>query len=68
MISSLADAYIKVISLKNGEVIAQKNKIGIAGFGQTQEQAGINALKRVSTLIADSIIEQMQRIQPVDKE
>ncbi|MDI6704378.1 MAG: hypothetical protein QME40_06900 [bacterium] len=63
MISSLADAYIKVISLKDGEVIAQTNKIGIAGFGLTEEQAGINALKRVSTLIADAIIEQMGRSQ-----
>ncbi|MFH1563736.1 MAG: hypothetical protein ABIF11_10045 [Nitrospirota bacterium] len=60
MISVVADAYIKVISLKTGEIIAQKNVIGTAGFGLSQEQAAVNALKRAAKTIAEKIIEQME--------
>ena len=60
MISVVADAYIKVISLKTGEIIAQKNVIGTAGFGLSQEQAAVNALKRAAEIIDEQIIEQMK--------
>lgn len=60
MISVVADAYIKVISLKTGEIIAQKNVIGTAGFGLSQEQAGVNALKRAAEIVIEKVIEQMK--------
>ncbi len=60
MISVIADAYIKVISLKTGEIIAQKNVIGTTGFGLSQEQAEVNALKRAAEIIAEKIIGQME--------
>ncbi|MFH1562989.1 MAG: hypothetical protein ABIF11_06200 [Nitrospirota bacterium] len=60
MISVVADAYIKVISLKTGEIIAQKNVIGTAGFGLSQEQAAVNALKRAAEIIDEKIIKQIE--------
>lgn len=62
-ISSNADAYIRAINLKTGEVIAQKNITGIAGFGDSKERAGINALRKAGQKMAEGIIEGMAQIQ-----
>lgn len=67
LIVTSADAYIKVISLKNGQIIAQENRVGLADFGTTEEEAGINALKKAGEAIGKAIISQMEQSQPEKK-
>jgi hypothetical protein len=62
--TSVADAHIRVISLEDGRIVAQKNQIGVPGFGKTHEEAGINAVRRAGALIARAIIEQLERAYP----
>ena len=58
-ISSHADAFIKVVNIENGEVVAQKNLVSVAGFGETQELAGIRALEKAGGLVARDIVNQL---------
>jgi len=67
LIVTSADAYINVISLKNGQIIAQENRVGLADFGTTEEEAGINALKKAGEAIGKAIISQMEQSQPEKK-
>lgn len=57
--TSRADGTVKVVELKGGTVLAHKHLVNIAGFGQTQEQAGLNALQRLSGPMAEAILEQL---------
>ena len=54
-----AEAFIKAVYTQNGEVAAKKKVVGERGFGLTPEQAGIDAIKNVGKIIAESIIEQL---------
>jgi hypothetical protein len=57
--SSHADLFIKVINLEDGQVVAQANLIGIRGFGDSLELAGIEALKIASHQITETLINQL---------
>ncbi len=57
--SSRTDGMVRVIELNDGTVLAQKSLTNIAGFGHTQEEAGRNALQRLSGPLANAIIEQL---------
>lgn len=57
--TSRADGMVKVIELAKGAVVAHKNLVNVPGFGQTQEQAGLNALQRLSGPMAEAILEQL---------
>jgi len=59
VISSHADGFIKAVDLRNGSVVAQKNALDTVGFGETEEQAGINALKKLGTSISEEIVGQL---------
>lgn len=67
LIVTSADVYIKVISLSSGQIIAQENRVGLAGFGQTSEEAGINALKKAGEVVGRAIIRQMEQAQSEEK-
>lgn len=58
-ISSHADAFIKVVNIESGEVVAQKNLVSVAGFGETLELAGIRALEKAGTMVTQAIVDQL---------
>lgn len=60
--SSHADGYIKAINLGTGKVIAQKNLTGVVGFGDTEEKASINALKKAAGEIRDGLMEKISEV------
>ena len=58
-ISSHADAFIKAINIESGEVVAQKNLVSVAGFGETLELAGIRALEKAGKIAAEAVTGQL---------
>ncbi len=58
-ISSHAYAYIKVVNIESGDVVAQKNVVSVAGFGEILELAGIMALEKASTMVTQAIVDQL---------
>lgn len=67
--TSRADGSLKVIDLTSGTIMAQTSVTNMSGFGRTEEQAGLNALQRLSGPLADGILEQLRSkgTQPLDK-
>lgn len=59
VLSSHADLFIKVIHLETGEVAAQANLVGVRGFGDSLELAGVEALKLVGHQTAETLINQL---------
>lgn len=60
MMSISADAYIKVLFLETGEIIAQTNAVGITAVGFTQEQAAINSLQKAAEIIGKDILKKIE--------
>jgi len=54
-----ADGTVKAIDLSTGDIVAQKSLSNIVGFGLTEEQAGMNALQKMSGPLAEAILEQL---------
>ena len=57
--SSHADVFIKAIDLENGEVVAQKNLVSVAGFGERPDLAGVRALEKAGGMVAGDIVNQL---------
>lgn len=57
--SSHADGYVKAVNLGTGKVIARKNLTGVVGFGDSEEKASINVLKKAASEIRDGLMEKM---------
>lgn len=64
VVTSRADGAVKVVELNGGTLLAHKNLVNIAGFGRTQEQAGINALQRLSAPLAEGLVDQLLMREP----
>lgn len=54
-----ADGTVKAIDLSTGDTVAQKSLSNIVGFGLTEEQAGMNALQKISGPLAEALLEQL---------
>lgn len=54
-----ADGTVKAIDLSTGDTIAHKSLGNVIGLGLTEEQAGMNALQKLSGPLADALLAQL---------
>lgn len=57
--SSHADGYIRAINIETEKIIAQKNITGVVGFGNTEEKADIEALKKLGGEMSEGLLEKL---------
>lgn len=60
VISVHADIFIRAVDLKTGIVVAQKNVVGVAGFGDTTELAEVKALQEAGSQATEDLVNQLQ--------
>jgi hypothetical protein len=57
-----ADGTVKAVDLGTGDTIAHQSLSNIVGLGITEEQAGINALQKMSGPLAEAILAQLMAL------
>lgn len=66
VISSHATLFVRAVDLESGSVVAQKNILRLAGFGDTPELAGEKALIEAGVLAAESMVNQLSVLEEGD--
>jgi hypothetical protein len=60
MVCCFSDVSVEVVSPKDGKVVVRKQEIGVKGFGLTEGEAGLQALRKAAAAAAGPIVEGMR--------